>query len=256
MKRTPIVSAVAIMLFMAVAIAAFSGCQNHTPSPANRAEAQRNHPATTQAVSPDSVKPSVTTSTHPSESQNKDKWLIVPGKQVGIITKQTTLDDLQRLYGKANAIAETIPGPEGSTLPGAWLYPNHPKQKLALIWKEDSTPRTPESIQITGTQSVWHTEDGITLGTSLKTLEQLNGGPFTLAGFDWDYGGTVLSWGDNGKLRAKYQTMGRLVLRLSPPDNAPEALRSKVSGDNTFSSSNPAMQALNPTVDSIWIMLQ
>jgi len=30
---------------------------------------------------------------------------------------------------------------------------------------------------------------------TLRAIEQINGGPFVLSGFDWDYGGTVIHCG-------------------------------------------------------------
>ena len=41
----------------------------------------------------------------------------------------------------------------------------------------------------------------MTLGTRLGRLTQLNGRPFTLSGFGWDYAGTVISW-NGGRLGA------------------------------------------------------
>jgi hypothetical protein len=43
-------------------------------------------------------------------------------------------------------------------------------------------------------KSLWRTTYGITQGTTLLELERINRKPFRLAGFDFDYSGTVLSW--------------------------------------------------------------
>ncbi len=185
-----------------------------------------------------------------------EDWLIEPGHRIGSITARTTLKDLETLFGKANVKVGKVPGPEGSEWDGVYLFPNQPEKKLKLIWKEKGQPQTVSTAIIESPKSVWHTVETITTGTTLKALESLNKSPFTMSGFDWDYGGTVLSWGDTGRLRAKFQQNAGLVLRLTPGENADEGLRSKVSGDQVFSSSNPALQKLNPTVSEMQVMLQ
>lgn len=188
-----------------------------------------------------------------------DPWLIKPGEGVGKITAHSTLLDLQKAYGTDNVRLEQVSGAEGETYPGAVLFPNEPRKRLEIIWAEKS--KTPESILIReeadeseNTGTLWHTGEGVTLGTSLKTLEALNRGPFTLSGFDWDYGGMVLSWGDQGKLKEDFQ--GKLVLRLEPSEHPPAKAMEAVEGDRQFSSSNPNMQTVRPTVDEIIVMFR
>ena len=67
-------------------------------------------------------------------------------------------------------------------------------------------------IQISGANSLWRTVHAISLGTTLKQLEQLNRKPFQLAGFDFDYSGTVLSW-SHGELEG---VLDPVILRLDP----------------------------------------
>jgi hypothetical protein len=43
---------------------------------------------------------------------------------------------------------------------------------------------------------------------------------------------------------------------LTYPEKAPEAEVQKVLGDQTFSSAHPAMQVVNPVVNSIWVSVQ
>jgi hypothetical protein len=219
---------------------------------------EKDNPVDQRAIS--QVEPSIKTVPHPASPTDTiavdTQWLLEPGKQAGAITEKTTLTDLERLYGKDNIKAGEVPGPEGTTLPGAIVFPKDPKRKLTLYWKEGKGTPTPESVSVEGHHTLWHTPEGITLGMSLKTLEQLNRKPFMLSGFDWDYGGTVLSWGDEGQLKAKYHKQGNLLVRLSLPENANATLSQQVLGEETFSSQHPAMQKLNPTVSEIMIIFQ
>ncbi len=74
-----------------------------------------------------------------------------------------------------------------------------------------------------------------------------------LSGFGWDYSGTVYSW-ENGALSKDFEGHGRVILRLDTdlvPPNLPQSDYDHVSGDGSFSSSNPAMQKINPRVYEI-----
>lgn len=93
------------------------------------------------------------------------------------------------------------------------------------------------------------------MGTSLKELERMNGRPFLLAGFAWDYSGTVTSW-KKGALTKNFETDGHVILRLdSPRSNAvAEAEYNEVLGDRDYPSNNSVMQKLNPRVyQVVWL---
>src|SRR5262249_12263360 len=101
---------------------------------------------------------------------------------------------------------------------------------------------------------VWEGPNGIKIGTRLAELEKLNGGPFTISGFGYNYGGNVLSW-DGGKL-ASLDCNGRLILTLDGDrtrggdftiEMTPEERRA-VSGDRRITSSTLAMRKLNPSI--------
>ena len=91
---------------------------------------------------------------------------------------------------------------------------------------------------------------GISLGTSLQELEHLNGRPFTLAGFGWDYAGVITDW-NGGALDS---VLTRVKLYLDPgPAQYESAPYSQVLGDRDYSSSMTAMQQLNPRVRQVFI---
>lgn len=188
------------------------------------------------------------------QPESASEWLIRPGKSAGPITKATTLADLQKIYGKEKVKTADVYVGEGNSMPGAVIFPDDPQRKAEIIWKEGA--KTAAIVIIIGQKSLWHTVEGVTLGTRLKELEKLNGGPFTLAGFDWDYSGALLSWGDNGKLRKAFHNPGGLALRLTYPENPPQDVVESVLGDGDFESSHPGMQKLNPYVHYITVILE
>jgi hypothetical protein len=189
-----------------------------------------------------------------SQQAERD-WLIVPGKRVGPITVETSDASLEALFGTDNVQRGDVYLGEGFTAPGTVVYPNDATRRLEVVWS-DSARTTPKEVRLSGESSVWRTAESISLGTTLSQIEQLNASPFKLAGFGFDYAGTVVDC-DRGRLtmlgcsgNSERALKGRLVvMRLRPGANATGAPEYRqVLGDHVFSSGHPAMQALNPRV--------
>ena len=177
-------------------------------------------------------------------------WDIVPCSRFGPIQSNTSAVDLVKLFGRENVQDIQIEGPEGESYPGTVIFPNDPAKKLQIVWKDAAAKKSPVEITVSGEKTVWKTSNGLTLGTRLKDLEKLNGGPFTISGFGWDYGGRVVSW-ENGALTKLFpKTMG---LMLDVPANPPPSEKDMkaVSGDKNFKTDNPVLQAVNPWVVEI-----
>ena len=150
---------------------------------------------------------------------------------------------------------------EGEEEPGTVIFPNDPEKTAEILWKDSSHGHIKE-VRINGSKTNWRTEEGITLGTSLHELEKLNQGPVRMAGFDWDYTGTVIdcAHGELAFLGINKGPMGiqgrTLVLRLEPGDykskNVLDEEYCAVVGDGDFiSNSKDVMKKLNPTVYEI-----
>jgi hypothetical protein len=90
----------------------------------------------------------------------------------------------------------------------ACSIPTTRRRGLEFVWSDEKARRRPTLIRATD-QSAWATANGIRIGTALAEIEQMNGKPFKLSGFDWDYGGRVTDWQD-GKL-SKPQPGGCLL---------------------------------------------
>lgn len=178
-------------------------------------------------------------------------YQIIPGEKVGAITARTSEADLKKIYGSRNVQSGDVGLGEGETVPGTIIYPNDQRKRLEIAWKNTKLRKNPDFVQFSGDASLWKTSQGISLGTSLKTLERVNGKSFVLLGFGWDYAGTVVSW-NGGKLARLMNKNGNLLtLRLSPQTSADNALAEdgdSVDGDVEFSSKNKSMQKINPQV--------
>lgn len=130
------------------------------------------------------------------------EFLFVPGKRIGKISvEKSSPEDVLQAYG-TNAVEDTIYLGEGVEAKGVVLFPDQPDKRVDFYWDSEVDSLRPSFIRITGDEnghSVWHTDMGIKIGTPIEEVEALNGRPFLLYGFDWDYGGVVNSW-DGGNL--------------------------------------------------------
>jgi hypothetical protein len=187
-----------------------------------------------------------------------DHWLILPNGEGGAINVHTTRRDLVRMYGAANVVDQDVDVGEGETQPGTVVFPRDPQRSITILWQDFPRMTLPASAQIEGRSSRWHAVHGISLGTSLRELEKLNGQPFHLSGFGWDYSGTVLSWNKGSLSRGLGEFgggHGRLIVRL---DSRAESRlsaeeQSQVDGDRDILSDQPVMQKLNPRAyEIIW----
>src|SRR5208283_4104813 len=135
---------------------------------------------------------------------------------------------------------------------GTVLFPRDPKRSINILWKDPKTKRSPRFLTIRGNPSRWRTVHQVTLGASLKQLEQINGRPFLLAGLGWDYSGTVRSW-QGGVLDKDFHGNGRVFIRLDYSAEQARAAQDldQVQGDTPFTSDHPVMQKVNPRVYEI-----
>ncbi|HLK65461.1 MAG TPA: hypothetical protein VKU19_18610 [Bryobacteraceae bacterium] len=188
-------------------------------------------------------------------------WTIVPGRRVGPILASTVRADLRRLFPPDAVQDDEIELDEGMLQSATLIYHTDPSHSLAISWDGKTPEAHPKQIFVCHGlrrgQCRWQIAEGIRFGTHLSDLEDRNGGPFTVSGFGFNYGGNVLSW-DGGKLE-KLDCEGRVILTLDgehagPAHYAvamtPEEVHA-VRGDRPIASGTPAMRKLNPVVVGI-----
>ena len=212
-----------------------------------------------------------------SASAQHNDWLIVPGKRLGPIRPDTTRADLERLFGKSNVRDQLVDTGDVGPMPGTAVFPTMPSRRLAIFWSESGTGEV-AFVQICYQRQVgpcrWHTEDGVTLGTDLRTLEKLNGRAFQIEPWDYDAAGNISSW-RGGKLANVFETEGttwdgtpsRLWLTVEPRKGTDAQLRkllnevsrqrqASLSGPPiTLVSDDPAVGSLHPAVTRITLVL-
>ena len=178
----------------------------------------------------------------------------------GPFRPDASADSLARHFGPRNVENANIDIGEGFRAPGTIIFGASPSDRLEVLWLDPSARQRPERVtarQPTASRTVshWRTPGGLALGMHLRDVERRNRGPFRLAGFGWDYGGTTISW-DGGRLateqppachmRARFDTGALLTEERQRWDR-------QVTGDREFPSRHAAMQALDPYVSEVWL---
>lgn len=187
------------------------------------------------------------TSSASSQSQILKDTLIIPGKRVGTVTKETTRADLVKMFGESKLTDDVILEDEGTISVPATKVNLGAFQNFTVAWEESAREKL---LYITDLGSAWKTPEGIGVGTSLQELRQKLG-EFKLTGLGWDYGGFVNL--ETTKL-SEYQ--GKLSLRLSASDKASQKYSQQyqaILSDEEFSSSNPNWQPLDLKVSQMTV---
>jgi hypothetical protein len=159
-----------------------------------------------------------------------------------------SLAEVQASFSVHDVAMDSL-GVEGEMMPATVLFPADRRRRLEIVWKDSVAQRRPRFVYLAVGPTQWRTADGITVGTSLRQLERLNGRPFRLAGFGFDGSGIVGSWNGGRLATAASASCQRRVfvgaLTAAAEESKPYRM---VRGDHEFWSSNPAMQKLNPRV--------
>jgi len=169
----------------------------------------------------------------------------------------TTEEALRRYFGPSQVSRQMIDVGEGELEDGSVIYPNTPRLRILVLWKDSAGRRRPSTVRLRkeSTQVIY---EGIGIGTTLKALERLNDRPFQLAGFDFDYSGTVTSW-LGGRLEKVSGPACEIKVRLLPdlpksPSREQLAAGEATEGDRDFRSSDANMQLLNPRVYEVLLI--
>lgn len=174
---------------------------------------------------------------HADELDPADNTIVL-GKRVGLIKPGMSAADIEKAYGKTNLKNMDLPGPEGSSFPGAKLFEGT-ERELEIVWDpEKEGEKIVFDVRVLGT--AWKIENGLKAGMTIEDVEKINGKPFKIAGFSWDYGG----YGnfEGGKLE------GKVSLRFNPStDDIPDYLQ----GDKELLSTDKKLRAVKPVVEEM-----
>jgi hypothetical protein len=157
---------------------------------------------------------------------------------------------LTTAFGSKNITFTDVEASDGSKVPASVLFPNDPKRRLEVWWSNQTT-RSDIHLIVIGGQSIWTAPGGMRLGQTLEQVEKLNHKPFKLKNFDKDRIASVSDW-DGGALATLAGGCKSGVSLRADPKASADAL-SALSADKEYSSSDPAVRAVKPTVSEILI---
>ena len=174
----------------------------------------------------------------------------------GLWSPQTSEQALATKFGKANVKREAVHVAEGSEEDGTVLFPNDPKRRVEIVWKNKKGRKSPEWLRISD-ESRWSVF-GLRNGMTLAEVEKRNGRGFRLSGFDWDYGGIVTDW-RGGAIATLGGKACRVALELTPlypenPTKAEQKAMDAVVGDREISSTSPHLKKLKVHVRELTVM--
>ena len=187
-----------------------------------------------------------------SSAQAAPRNQAAPRKAPGVLTctgpfaRSMSHASLVKAFGANNVAVQTVGTVEGETEKVSVVFPRDKTRRIEVLWRDDRRRRNPAEIRL-GVASTWQTAQGIRRGTPLAEVEALNGRPFRLYGFGFDYGGMVIDW-NGGRLAAR-ENGCTLSLRFTMRENADNA--AVYVGEQGFSSDDAGMQKAAPVVDAL-----
>lgn len=165
----------------------------------------------------------------------------------GPLAAESSHAKLVATFGAGAVVFRKVDGAEGEKIGATVLFPDDPKRRIELFWS-DEAKRAGLSSARPGPANRAAAPDGVRPGMSIAEVEKLNGRPFTLSGFGWDYGGSVTDW-KGGALAGPAPGGCVVSVRFALPPDAADAVTEKVSGDREFSSSDRNIRAAKPIVE-------
>lgn len=176
------------------------------------------------------------------------KTKLITCNGIGNISLSDNMEDLIKKAGSENIYADSLflEGSFEGIISTLW---NNTENEIAVRWTEKQEPyRTIKFLEIKQ-GAIYKFSNGIGVGSSLSEIADLNGAPFNLYGFAWDYGGTFIDF-DGGKLSAEIPCFGG-VFTLQKAGS--KALDPGIMGDKKINSDHSALQEYNPRLSVIRI---
>lgn len=154
---------------------------------------------------------------------------------------------LIEVFGKDNVVTGDVPGPEGSTVLATTIFPNDPAKTIEFGWWDEEKHERVAYFTVPPGDTA---PGGLRKGLTVKEVEALNGGPFQLYGFFWDYGGAAIF--DGGKL-APPEGGCSVSVRFAVGDYPADLNVDAISGDMQISSSEPLLEKVDARVDTVTV---
>lgn len=154
---------------------------------------------------------------------------------------------LVETFGRQNVVTGDVPGPEGSTVLATTVFPDDPARRIEFGWWDEQKLERTAYFTVPAEDTA---PGGLRKGMTVKEVEALNGGPFDLYGFFWDYGGSA---GFEGGKLGDLPGACVVSVRFDVGDYRADLDVSAISGDQQISSTQPLLETVNAHVDTITV---
>lgn len=161
----------------------------------------------------------------------------------GVFNQDATLAEIEAAFGKENVVTGEVPGPEGTTMIATTIYPGDPERTMQVRWWDEENVAYLAGVTLAKTDTG---PGGVRIGMPIEEVQAINGEPFGLMGFYWDYGGSAGF--QSGKLSGLPGGC-YLGLQFSPTlETLPEDVSYAISGDIELRSDQPEVLAAKVAV--------
>jgi hypothetical protein len=161
----------------------------------------------------------------------------------GVFNENATLAEIEAVFGKANVVTGEVPGPEGTVMIATTIYPNDPERTMQVRWWDEQSVTYLAGVTLAKGDTG---PGGVKVGMPIEEVEAINGEPFGLMGFYWDYGGNAGF--QSGKL-SELPGGCYLGLQFGPTlERVPPDIEMAISGDIELRSNQPEVLAAKVAV--------
>lgn len=146
-------------------------------------------------------------------------------------------------FGKDNVVTGTIYGAEGIEMIGTTIFPDDADRMMEFVWWDETALSGLSYVDLAPSQTG---PGGVRIGQTVAEVVALNGAPFAIGGFGWDYGGYANI--ETGNLASP---MGEcyLSIRFSPAQDYSSAIdASSVMGEVQVPSDEGLLEILDVRV--------
>jgi hypothetical protein len=168
----------------------------------------------------------------------------------GVFARDSSHAKLASAFQSRNVAFTQVDAGSGAKVMASVLYAKDPKRRLEVWWSKPASRSDTHLIVING-QSDWIAPGELHLGLTLAELEKLNGKPFKLSGFDKDHVATLSDW--NGGQLATLAGGCKVGISLRADPKTTASTLSSLTADRSFTSSDTALRAANPTVSEVLV---
>lgn len=153
---------------------------------------------------------------------------------------------VRKTFGTDNVETGTVYGVEGIELLATTVFPDDPDRVMQFTWWDEDKLEYLSSVELAPSQK---TPTGVEIGMSVAEVEAINGAPFTINGFWWDYGGNAVF--EKGALASPDDGCS-FWIHFSPKDDYPESLDiTPIAGEVMVPSDEKLLRELDVRVTQI-----